>query len=85
MGRRRRKIIKKTPKPPPSVFTCPLCGAVAVSVFHEPDSEIAKVTCANCKASAEVRWYPAYTNVDAYAEWYDIVTKGVETVESREG
>ncbi|MDJ0270091.1 MAG: hypothetical protein NXY59_06055 [Aigarchaeota archaeon] len=85
MGRRRRKIIKKTPKAPPSIFVCPLCGAQAVSVAHEPEAEVARVTCASCKASTEVKWYPAYTPVDAYSEWYDLVTKGARTVEAGEG
>ncbi len=84
MGRRRRKIIKKTPKPPPSVFICPLCGKQSVSVVHEPEAEVATVSCANCGASAEVKWYPAYSNVDAYSEWYDIVTRG-EAVKAGEG
>jgi len=77
MGRRRRKIIKKTVRPPPTIFVCPLCSAQSVTVYHEPNSETAKVTCAACKASAEVQWFPAYTQADAYSEWYDIVTKRI--------
>lgn len=32
-------------------------------------------------ASAEVRWLPAYMPVDAYAEFYDIVTGARKPVE----
>ncbi|MCS7110397.1 MAG: hypothetical protein NZ956_02880 [Candidatus Caldarchaeum sp.] len=85
MGRKRRKIIKKTARPFPNVYSCPLCGAVAVTVVHEKGSEIASVTCGNCRTSAEVPWYPAYSNVDAYTKWYDLVTRGEKPVEAGEG
>ena len=75
MGRRRRRRIrKKVIKPPPKVFTCPLCNEEAVAVYHEDGSEHAEVICSNCKAHARVRWLPSYMAVDAYAEFYDIVT-----------
>ncbi len=74
MGRRRRKIIKRVVKPFPKIFVCPLCNELAVAVYHEEGSDKAKVICGNCKASAEVRWLPSYMPVDAYAEFYDIVT-----------
>jgi len=74
MGRRRRKIIKKIIRPLPKVFVCPICNEEAVAVYHEEGAEYAKVICANCKASAEVRWFPSYMPVDAYAEFYDIIT-----------
>lgn len=82
MGRKRRKIIRKTVKPPPSIFICPLCNHEAVSVVHEKGSDVARVTCGFCKVSREVPWYPSYTPVDAYAAWYDLVTKGVENVKT---
>lgn len=87
MGRKRRKIIKRTVKPPPSIFMCPICNHEAVSVIHEKDSEFARVTCAYCKESMEVPWYPSYTTVDAYSAWYDLVTKGARTdgAEARQG
>lgn len=74
MGRRRRKVVKKVVKPPPRVFVCPLCNEEAVAVYHEEGEEYATVICANCKARAEVKWLPSYMLVDAYAEFYDIVT-----------
>ncbi|MEM0441019.1 MAG: hypothetical protein QXF45_08105 [Candidatus Caldarchaeum sp.] len=85
MGRKRRKIIKKTPKPFPKVYTCPLCGAVAVTVIHEKGQENATVSCGNCKASADIPWYPSYSTVDAYTKWYDMVTRGEKTVEAGQG
>lgn len=89
MGRKRRKIIRRrVVKPPPKVFLCPICNQEAVTVYHEEGAEYARVSCANCKASAEVKWYPAYTAVDTYAEFYDIVTgakKPVEVVASESG
>ncbi|MDW8083845.1 MAG: hypothetical protein RMI49_01400 [Candidatus Caldarchaeum sp.] len=85
MGRKRRKIIKRTPRPFPNVFSCPLCGAVAVTVVHERGSDKASVACGNCKATAEVPWFPSYSNVDAYTKWYDIVMRGEKTVEAGQG
>jgi len=81
MGRRRRKIIKKVVKPFPKVFVCPICNEQAVTVYHEEGTDHAKVICANCKVSAEVKWLPSYMPVDAYAEFYDIVTGAKKPVE----
>jgi len=81
MGRRRRKIIKRVVKPFPKLFTCPLCNELAVAVYHEEGSDRAKVMCGNCKTSVEVRWLPSYMPVDAYAEFYDIVTGARKPVE----
>lgn len=81
MGRKRRKTVKrKVVKPPPKVFLCPVCNMEAVTVQRE-DEEYARVACGNCGASARMRWYPAYTTVDAYAEFYDIVTGVKKPVE----
>jgi transcription elongation factor Elf1 len=85
MGRKRRKIVKRTPRPFPTVFTCPLCGAMAVTVTHEKRSSTAVVACGSCKASEEITWYPAYSTVDAYTKWYDKVTGGGKAVETRQG
>lgn len=81
MGRKRRKVIKKVVKPLPQVFVCPLCNEETVAVYHEEGTEYAKVICASCKASAEVRWLPSYMPVDAYAEFYDIVTGAKKPVQ----
>lgn len=88
MGRKRRKIIKKVVKPFPKLFICPICNEMSVAVYHEEGSDVARVACGNCGASAEVRWLPAYMPVDAYAEFYDIVTgarKPVSQVVGAEG
>ncbi|MCS7132594.1 MAG: hypothetical protein N3F65_03085 [Nitrososphaeria archaeon] len=82
MGRKRRKVIKKVVKPLPQVFACPLCHEEAVAVYHEEGTEYAKVVCANCKVSAEVKWLPSYMPVDAYAEFYDIVTGAKKPVQT---
>jgi transcription elongation factor Elf1 len=74
VGRKRRKIIKKVVKPFPKLFMCPVCNEVSVAVYREEGSDVARVACGNCGASAEVRWLPAYMPVDAYTEFYDIVT-----------
>jgi len=81
MGRKRRKIIRRVVKPFPKIFACPLCNELAVAVYHEEGSDKARVVCGNCKASAEVRWLPSYMPVDAYAEFYDIVTGARRPIE----
>ncbi|RLG07762.1 MAG: hypothetical protein DRN65_02895 [Thaumarchaeota archaeon] len=85
MGRRRRKIIKKVVRPLPKVFVCPICNEEAVTVYHEEGAEYAKVICSNCKVSAEVRWLPSYMPVDAYAEFYDIVTGAKKPIQVAAG
>jgi len=83
VGRRRRKIVKKKiVKPPPKIFLCPVCNVEAVTVLHQKGEDYAEVLCANCKTKVKVRWYPAYSEVDAYSEFYDIVTgrKKVEII-----
>ncbi len=83
MGRKRRKIVRRRViKPPPKVFLCPLCNQEAVTVYHEKGSDHAKVSCGNCGVSVEVRWYPAYSAVDAYSEFYDIVTGAKKPIEA---
>lgn len=75
MGRRRRKIVKKKiVKPPPKIFLCPVCNVEAVTILHHKGDDYAEVVCTNCKTKTKVRWYPAYSEVDAYSEFYDIVT-----------
>lgn len=84
MGRRRRKIVKKKViKPPPKIFLCPICNVESVTVHHMKGDDYANVSCSNCNAKARIRWYPAYSEVDAYSEFYDIVTgrKKVEIAE----
>lgn len=73
MGRKRRKIIRRTARAPPKVFACPLCGAQAVTVTQVMRFR-AVVACGNCGVSHEVPWLRSYMPVDAYSTWYDIVT-----------
>lgn len=56
-----------------------------MTVTHEKRSTTALVACGNCKASAEIPWYPAYSTVDAYTKWYDKVTRGEAAVEAGQG
>ncbi|MEN3047189.1 MAG: transcription elongation factor 1 family protein [Candidatus Caldarchaeales archaeon] len=72
MGRRRRKIIKRTPKPFPKVFYCPLCNQQAVTVVNV-SGYVARVSCGNCGVSHDVPWYRSSMPVDAYSIWYDVV------------
>ncbi len=75
VGRRRRKIVKKkVVKPPPKIFLCPVCNVEAVTVLHQKGDEHAEVVCTNCKTKVKVKWCPAYSEVDAYSEFYDTVT-----------
>jgi len=77
VGRKRRKIIRRPViKPFPKLFSCPICGQETVTVYHETNSESAKVICTNCGVCEEVKWYPAYAPVDAYADFYDKLTQG---------
>ncbi|MEM1937434.1 MAG: hypothetical protein QXX49_06110 [Candidatus Caldarchaeum sp.] len=85
MGRKRRKVIKRAPRPFPNIFPCPACGAVAVTVKHEKKAETAEVVCGSCGASGSVPWYPAYSVVDAYTKWYDRFSRGEQAVETGQG
>ncbi|MCS7146467.1 MAG: hypothetical protein NZ938_07310 [Aigarchaeota archaeon] len=73
MGRKRRKIYRRPVRAPPKVFTCPLCGAQAVTVT-KAERFRAVVTCGKCGVSHEVPWLRSYMPIDAYSTWYDIVT-----------
>lgn len=83
MGRKRRKIIRKTVRSPPKVFACPLCGAQAVTVTQKERFR-AVVVCGKCGVSHEVPWLRSYLPVDAYSTWYDIVTGRVKPEKVRE-
>ncbi|GBC70844.1 hypothetical protein HRbin02_00616 [Candidatus Calditenuaceae archaeon HR02] len=83
MGRKRRKIIRRTARAPPKVFACPLCGAQAVTVTQVMRFR-AVVSCGKCGVSHEVPWLKSYMPVDAYSTWYDIVTGRVSPEKVRE-
>ncbi len=83
MGRKRRKIIRRTARAPPKVFVCPLCGAQAVTVTQVMRFR-AVVSCGKCGVSHEVPWLKSYLPVDAYSTWYDIVTGRVSPEKVRE-
>jgi len=73
MGRKRRKIIRRQPKPFPSLFLCPVCNTQAVSVTHV-GGYTATVKCRSCGTEHEVPWYKSFMPVDAYSIYYDIAT-----------
>lgn len=77
MGRRRRRIVKRLVRSPPTIFLCPVCNREAVTVSHEKDAATAVVTCASCKTSREVKWLPMYAPIDAYCAFYDEISKGL--------
>ncbi|MEM0481683.1 MAG: hypothetical protein QXM16_02195 [Nitrososphaerota archaeon] len=83
MGRKRRKIIRRTARAPPKVFACPLCGAQAVTVTQVMRFR-AVVSCGKCGVSHEVPWLKSYMPVDAYSTWYDIVTGRVSPEKVKE-
>ncbi|MCS7118096.1 MAG: transcription elongation factor 1 family protein [Thaumarchaeota archaeon] len=80
MGRRRRKIIRRAPRPFPKVFYCPLCNQQAVTVVTV-SGYVAEVSCGNCGVSHQVPWYRSSMPVDAYSTWYDIVMRRVSEEE----
>lgn len=83
MGRKRRKIIRRSVRAPPKVFACPLCGAQAVTVTQVQRFR-AVVSCGKCGVSHEVPWLKSYMPIDAYSTWYDIVTGRVSPEKVRE-
>ncbi|MCS7095107.1 MAG: transcription elongation factor 1 family protein [Thaumarchaeota archaeon] len=80
MGRRRRKIIRRAPRPFPKVFYCPLCNQQAVTVVTV-SGYVAEVSCGNCGVSHQVPWYRSSMPVDAYSTWYDIIMGRVKEEE----
>ncbi|QOR94701.1 hypothetical protein IMZ38_01845 [Thermosphaera chiliense] len=83
MGRRkkRRKIQKRIVRIP-SVFQCPNCGSVSLSVefskAEEAGFKIAKISCGRCGLRAE---YPnpvpdLYQAVDVYNKFIDLFEEG---------
>ncbi|MEM4552468.1 MAG: hypothetical protein QXO52_06290 [Thermosphaera sp.] len=83
MGRRkkRRKIQKRVVRMP-SVFQCPNCGSVSLSVefskAEEPGFKTARISCGRCGLRAE---YPGlvpdlYQAVDVYNKFIDLFEEG---------
>lgn len=73
MGRKRRKIIKRQPKPFPSIFICPICNQQTVTV-SKVNVNTAVVSCSSCGNELEVPWFRSFMPVDAYSIWYDVLT-----------
>ncbi|RLG75021.1 MAG: hypothetical protein DRO23_05060 [Thermoprotei archaeon] len=77
MGRRRkkRKLVARRPrKTIPSVFQCPNCGKIAITVeLNKPANGVkhAIVRCGNCGLYAEMDVPEIFQNVDVYGRFLD--------------
>ncbi len=77
MGRRRkkRKLVARRPrKTIPSVFQCPNCGKIAITVeLNKPTNGVkhAIVRCGNCGLYAEMDVPEIFQNVDVYGRFLD--------------
>lgn len=76
MGRRRRKVVRRTAKPYPTMFLCPVCHHETVTVEIHKKEKKATITCSNCNLTDEVEILPIHMPVDAYCLFYDRVVKG---------
>ena len=75
LGRRRRKVIRRTVKPYPTMFLCPVCHHETVTVDVHRDEKKAIITCSNCNLTDEVEILPVHMPVDAYCLFYDRIVK----------
>jgi len=73
MGRRRsrRRRIVRPKRKLPSVFQCPSCGYVAVSVSINRGSGDVKVVCSHCGLSYSFEYNPYFQPVDYYSKFLD--------------
>lgn len=76
MGRRRRKVIRRTVKPYPTMFLCPVCHHETVTVEVHRNEKKAIISCFNCNLRDEVEILPVQMPVDAYCLFYDRIVKG---------
>lgn len=75
MGRRRRKVIRRTVKPYPTMFLCPVCHHETVTVEVHRNEKKAIITCSNCSITDEVEILSIHMPVDAYCLFYDRIVK----------
>ena len=73
MGRRRRKVVNMKKKKLPTVFLCPKCGKQAINVEIFSGGERAKVHCGSCELTEELDTRPAFTEIDIYCQFTDLV------------
>lgn len=78
MGRRRKKrrlIARRPKKTIPSVFQCPNCGKIAITVeLNKPTTggvKHAVVKCGNCGLYTEMNVPEIFQNVDVYGIFLD--------------
>jgi len=73
MGRRKskRRIRPRPRRRLPTVFQCPRCGTVSVSVSVDKSNEVVHVRCMTCGLSADFEYREFYQPVDYYAKFLD--------------
>jgi len=77
LGRRRRKKIIKIYKPKiPKVFTCPVCGSVALNITIDKKSRVASVVCGVCGLKWNTNVKPFEDKIDIYHRLFDEVIEG---------
>jgi len=83
MGRRkrRRKIIRRPKRKIPSIFQCPSCGRIAVSVHMDKATETVTVKCSFCGLSKTYDLNPYLEAVDYYGRFLDAYQEMVERYE----
>ncbi|AAY80105.1 transcriptional regulator [Sulfolobus acidocaldarius] len=73
--KKRRKLQLQRPKPKiPSVFECPRCGKVTISITVKEG--IAKVMCGNCKLEDQFDVPLVYDEANAYGKFIDRYYEG---------
>ncbi|MEM0453489.1 MAG: hypothetical protein QXO98_02385 [Sulfolobales archaeon] len=92
MGRRSRKRYKRTItalRKAPTIFQCPTCGLMTLTISIDRNDNSAVVSCSNqkCGLRAVLRNVPRiYQEVDIYAKFLDKFTEGsIEVVYSGVG
>ena len=78
MGKRRKKykkVIKRVRKIP-SIFQCPHCGKISLTVEINKDKTKATIQCGNCGLQYELDIPPIFQPVDAYGKFIDLYHSG---------
>lgn len=82
MGRRRKKykkIVKRVRKIP-SIFQCPHCGRISLTVEINKDRTKAVIQCGSCGLQSELEVTPIFQPVDVYGKFIDMYHSGVAEV-----
>ncbi|HIQ03821.1 MAG TPA: hypothetical protein EYH40_05335 [Desulfurococcales archaeon] len=82
MGRRRKKykkIVKRVRKIP-SIFQCPHCGRISLTVEINKERTKAIIQCGSCGLQSELEIAPIFQPVDVYGKFIDMYHSGVAEV-----